>query len=250
MTYRDRLYKTYFDTHFSQLGERNEQDTCRVEEDIEAQLARFLPEDPAARILDIGCGTGALLLYLQRKGYRQIQGIDVSPQQVEESRRTGLLCVEQAEGADYLGRHVEGFDLIVAFDVLEHLGKEEVLAFLDAAYKALRPKGKLVLRTVNGAGLLAGRIIYGDFSHECAFTQVSLGQVLRVAGFSDLSFAPAYAASLKRGWRGWLRYSLWKVFEQIIKLYMHSTTGSGILRSGHIWTEEIIAMAEKSPARG
>jgi len=249
MEYRDRLYKTYFDSHYSQLGERSGQDLRRSEEDIADQLAGSLPADPTARILDLGCGTGALLLFLKRKGYQQIHGIDASPQQVEQARRAGLPCVEEAEGIAYLGRHPEGFDLIVAFDVLEHLGKGEVLALLDAAHKALKPGGRLVLRTVNGAGLLAGRIIYGDFSHECAFTQVSLGQVLRVAGFSDLSFAPAYAASLKRGWRGWLRYSLWKFFEQVIKLYMHSTTGSGILHSGHIWTEEIIAMAEKSPAR-
>jgi 2-polyprenyl-3-methyl-5-hydroxy-6-metoxy-1,4-benzoquinol methylase len=250
MSYRDRLFQTYFDTHYSQLGEKSAQDRLRSQEDIAAQLAAFLPKDYKASILDIGCGPGDVLLFLKEKGYQEICGIDVSPQQVEQARRAGLLCVEAADGVDYLGRHTAQFDLILAFDFLEHLGKEDVLVFLDAAHKALKPGGRLVLRTVNGAGLLAGRIIYGDFSHEVAFTQTSLGQVLRVAGFSNLGFAPAYAASLKRGWRGWLRYALWKVFEQMIKLYMHSTTGSGILRSGHIWTEEIIASAEKPPARG
>ena len=73
---------------------------------------------------------------------------------------------------------------------------------------------------------------------------------MRVAGFCEVQFAAAYPVSLTRGWRGWLRHALWKFFEQLIKLYMHSTTGSGILHSGHIWTEEMIATAQKASGVG
>jgi len=46
-----------------------------------------IPEDKNARILDIGCGDGKFLFFLQQNGYSAIEGVELSSQQAEEARK-------------------------------------------------------------------------------------------------------------------------------------------------------------------
>ena len=45
--------------------------------------------DPTLRIIDVGCGTGLVGLELFRKGYSQIDGLDLSPGMIAEAKKTG-----------------------------------------------------------------------------------------------------------------------------------------------------------------
>jgi 2-polyprenyl-3-methyl-5-hydroxy-6-metoxy-1,4-benzoquinol methylase len=49
----------------------------------------WLPADPSAPILDIGCGSGQLLYFLREQGYSQAVGIDRDQAQVEVGRSLG-----------------------------------------------------------------------------------------------------------------------------------------------------------------
>jgi SAM-dependent methyltransferase len=103
-------------------------------------LSHWLPPSPGRRILDIGCGTGAMLELLQTFG--QVEGLDFSPQALDHCRRRIGTTVELHEGAfpDYLpvGRL---YDVITAFDVLEHLANPAVA--LRRMRRALVSKGML-----------------------------------------------------------------------------------------------------------
>src|SRR5438105_9531837 len=46
-------------------------------------IKRYFPSDRRARIMDLGCGKGALLAQLRDQGYEYLFGVDVSPSQVE-----------------------------------------------------------------------------------------------------------------------------------------------------------------------
>ena len=48
-----------------------------------------------------------------------------------------------------LQEHVEEFDLILMLHVLEHVTKDETIAFLQAVRGALKPHGKLVVEVPN-----------------------------------------------------------------------------------------------------
>ncbi len=52
-------------------------------------LAEYLP-DSSAEILDIGCGTGLTCVYLAKKGYSSLDGIDLSPDMVRVAGERGI----------------------------------------------------------------------------------------------------------------------------------------------------------------
>ena len=52
-------------------------------------LDKFLP-DKNARIFDIGCGTGLTCTFMQQQGYRNLDGIDLSPDMVRVAQDRGI----------------------------------------------------------------------------------------------------------------------------------------------------------------
>jgi 2-polyprenyl-3-methyl-5-hydroxy-6-metoxy-1,4-benzoquinol methylase len=83
-------------------------------------------------------------------------------------------------------RRQDTFDLITGFDVIEHLHKPEVLRFLDAAFRALRPGGRLVLQTPNADSPWGTMHRYNDFTHEVCFNPNALSRLLKLAGFDQV----------------------------------------------------------------
>jgi predicted TPR repeat methyltransferase len=92
--------------------------------DTPLQLARFLQRqgaDAAARVLDLGCGTGLLATHLARPG-RVIDGVDLSPRMLERARAKGLYSeLHAAEIGEFLRATHEAWDLIVATDVFIYI---------------------------------------------------------------------------------------------------------------------------------
>src|SRR5688500_14420278 len=102
---RDRLYDSYRSTHV----EREPQG--RGAPALRRNIMARLPADPRARILDLGCGDGELLLLLRERGYRDVEGIDVSVEQVERARARGLDVV-RADALAFLASAGERYDAI------------------------------------------------------------------------------------------------------------------------------------------
>jgi SAM-dependent methyltransferase len=94
---------------------------------------------PGARILDVGCGTGATTLGLRRFG--SVAGLDLGRRALELARARGL-AVAQASAAR-LPVRPGAFDLVLALDVLEHL--DDDVAAAREMRQALRPGGHLLV---------------------------------------------------------------------------------------------------------
>src|SRR5262249_16540690 len=90
MDYRQRLFQHYVTTHFAALREISIDACERHRTTFRAYFQHLLPEDKGAKILDIGCGYGPFLYFLQKEGYRNICGVDISPEQVEAARQLGI----------------------------------------------------------------------------------------------------------------------------------------------------------------
>jgi len=110
---------------------------------IVAALARHRPQPvPGLAVLDAGCGTGLLAAAL-RPHARTLTGVDLSPEMLEQARRRDLYDeLEAVELTAFLTGNRDGFDLIVAADVLCYFGTLEPV--LSAAAAALRPGGRLL----------------------------------------------------------------------------------------------------------
>jgi SAM-dependent methyltransferase len=99
-----------------------------------------LPEGARARILDVGCGTGANLEMLARFG--DAEGVDISEDALQFCRARGLTRV-RAGAAESLPYPDAQFDLVTALDVVEHLDDDR--AGLSEMRRVLRPGGRALL---------------------------------------------------------------------------------------------------------
>ncbi|MCI0557763.1 MAG: class I SAM-dependent methyltransferase, partial [Nitrososphaera sp.] len=142
-------------------------------------LQHLKPDDP---ILELGCGPGHVLEFLAKHGFQNIEGIDISPEQVELARARGL----RAKAADvfrFLSTGKKSYAAVIAVDFVEHFTQQELLKLFPLVFKALRSGGILLLQTPNAQGLFPGQVIYGDLTHRTIFAQDSLQHILSLAGF-------------------------------------------------------------------
>jgi 2-polyprenyl-3-methyl-5-hydroxy-6-metoxy-1,4-benzoquinol methylase len=177
-----------YDQHYRRLGNVQPSLDAIGHSTAKRQLeAAWLPQDMNAAILDIGCGWGNLLLSLWAAGRRNLYGVDISRPMYDlavHSLPEGikLAC---ADSVDYLKENIGRFDLITIFDVIEHMPVERAITLLQGCKDALRPSGRVVIRTPNMANLLAQYILYSDVTHVQGYSEWSLYQLLDLAGFSS-----------------------------------------------------------------
>lgn len=108
-----------------------------------AVLEKYYPRGGSLRILDAGCGTGAVIHYLQ--DYGQPTGVDLVHYALHLARQRGqerLACASVTE----LPFGTAGFDLVTSIDVLTMLDKGLDETALREFNRVLVPGGRLVLR--------------------------------------------------------------------------------------------------------
>jgi len=240
MEYRSLLYEAYVSTHFAHVREISPEAVERQRKTLRHYFGRLLPQDRGARILEFGCGYGVFLHFLRREGYQNVEGVEISPEQVELARRLGIPNVTCADGVAFLQDRPERYDCVVAIDVLDHFPKGQVFDVLRAVRNALRPEGRLIVQAVNGSGPLAGRLRYGDFTHEFALTPDSARQLLGAAGFKDIRIFGT--DPFVHGFRSLVRVLAWKTIKAVLWVYLVAETG---VTRGHILTQNVIAVAWK-----
>jgi 2-polyprenyl-3-methyl-5-hydroxy-6-metoxy-1,4-benzoquinol methylase len=182
--YRASLYVSYRETHYEAFNPGDAASRRAIAESYDLTFRAYLPVDLDSRILDVGCGSGFLLEWLQDRGYRNVHGIDLSTDQVKYCQSRGL-ALEEAEALIFLEEH-PGIDLVILTDILEHLRKDEAITLVSAAHKALNPGGALLIRTPNASSLIATTERWIDLTHELLYTEHSMHQLLRVCGFNDI----------------------------------------------------------------
>ena len=113
----------------------------------------------ARRVLDLGCGEGALLSTLMKeRTFERIVGVDVAHRALEiAARRLRLdrLPAPQRErirllhgSLTYRDRRIEGYDAAAVVEVIEHLDAARLAAFERAVFEFARPQ-TVVITTPN-----------------------------------------------------------------------------------------------------
>jgi 2-polyprenyl-3-methyl-5-hydroxy-6-metoxy-1,4-benzoquinol methylase len=139
-------------------------------------------------ILDLGCGYGSFLFFLQSNGYKNVAAVDLSSEEIDICKRFFKSYQFYKEDIfKFINDTQEKFDVIYMSHVLEHIKKENLFAFLEGVKKILKDDGIFVIIVPNSAAYFnsaANR--YGDLTHEIGFTDLSLRQALKVANFSNI----------------------------------------------------------------
>ena len=145
----------WYETLFANYGETYDKEPFTQGTVGEVDFVeRELGADRAKRILDIGCGTGRHAIELARRGYR-VTGIDLSEGQLRRAREkaTAAGVTVEFQRRDATQPHYrQEFDAAImfcegAFPLMETDAKNH--AVLVHAAAALRPRGKLLLTTLN-----------------------------------------------------------------------------------------------------
>jgi SAM-dependent methyltransferase len=96
----------------------------------------------AGRLLELGCAYGFFLQEAAR--YFEVAGIELASEAAEHGRRAGLNILSGSASAESL-RQIGHVDVIVLFDVIEHL--PEPRETLDLCRQHLNPGGIIVITT-------------------------------------------------------------------------------------------------------
>ena len=109
--------------------------------------------DPAenARVLEIGCGWGALAAHLAREAGARVDGITLSPSQLAFARdmiaREGLAGRVDLRLEDY--RDTRGaYDRIVSIEMIEAVGESYWPSYFGALRDRLKPGGRAVIQAI------------------------------------------------------------------------------------------------------
>ena len=188
MNKRNELFEHYLSQHLSSNLDMTRKRLSREFDQFHRNLGTLLPMDKSANILEIGFGTGYLLKYLLSINFTNLHGVEICKEEVDYVKETIHSGVELVNDTpEFLHRNRDQYDLILAFDVLEHIPKDEVVNFLKAVKTSLKPGGKFIARVPNSANPFNVQNFFHDFTHEVFYNSESLEHVLSIAGFSDAS---------------------------------------------------------------
>lgn len=243
MSYQQRLYDNYVSSNkkfLRNLSPDPKHQDFRNIINLRRAMKNWLQDiSRDGKVLDVACGEGNLLSTLEAEDFENLYGVDISPEQVARAQEKfpQVIC---SDALSYLEKCPNTFNLITAFDILEHFPKSKALTFLDLIHNALKPGGCLILQLPNGDSPLAGGVIYGDFTHEVTYTTVSLRHVLISCGFESIEFQEhgPQPTSLK----GAIRCFLWSGLRQAIRGFHLIETGG---ESTGVYTRVMRAVAVK-----
>jgi 2-polyprenyl-3-methyl-5-hydroxy-6-metoxy-1,4-benzoquinol methylase len=156
--------------------------------------------DERLRVLEIGFGNGAFASWVMSQGWMFV-GTEIDRELVVRARAKGW----DAHYADErLADIASGkqFDLVVAFDVLEHLTLPEIVNLLVSVKSLLAPNGKFLARFPSGDSPFSRAMQYGDLTHRSVIgsgivTQLALQTGLRVVQIRAPAF-PLFGLGIKR----------------------------------------------------
>lgn len=160
-----------------------------------AQLAKIdhiltkLQLRPGERLLDIGCGWGALVMRAAEKFGAHCHGVTLSEQQfdlaTERIREAGLahrVTIELRDYRDLLPEFEGRFDKISSVGMFEHVGRKHLVEYFDIVRRLLRDGGLALNHGITSTDPFDGATPFGggDFINQYVFPHGELPHISTV----------------------------------------------------------------------
>ena len=155
-----------------------------------AQLIERLALRPGDRVLEIGCGWGALAARMATVTKTPVTAISLSEPQLAWARQhtpAGAVCFEHRDYRDVTGT----FDAVVSVEMVEAVGAAYWPQFLDCVAKSLKPGGRAAIQYITiRDDLFEAYAASADFIQTYVFPG---GMLLRESAFRRLAEARGLA---------------------------------------------------------
>jgi SAM-dependent methyltransferase len=179
-----------------------------------------LPAEGKLRILELGFGNGRFLAWAVSEGHYTV-GVEINERLVHRAKEHGFHASTSLTNlADDSSRP---FDLIAAFDVLEHIDRDHLIEFLRQLRPCAHEGTRLLFRFPNADNPFALYLQNGDLTHRTAIGSKMIRQIAELAGYHLVAVrrpvTPLAGASLLRRVKllaGWpVRLAIGLVFRYV-----------------------------------
>ena len=167
-------WKTWGDSEFGNLS-KNE--TVYFDSEIRRTRSAF---PSGAKVLEIGFGNGNFLAFGREKGW-DISGTEVNEALVRVAQDRGFSATHAGDLSSFPD---DAYDLIVAFDVLEHIPQDELPDMILEIKRVLKKDGFFIARFPNGDSPFGLMNQNGDVTH---ITAIGSGKVHYFAAKTDMA---------------------------------------------------------------
>lgn len=191
----------------------------------EAELARARLDLAAPLdVLELGFGNGSFAGWARSRGFAYA-GSELSPELRARATDAGFRAYDADFERMFAELGPESLDLVVAFDVLEHMELGELESLLESARRALRPGGCVLARVPSGDSPFGRAIYHGDLTHRCALGSSAVAQLAATHGFrlDDVGppRLPLRGVGVRRAVRRGLVLLAQKVIGRVINVVFH-----------------------------
>ena len=140
-------------------------------------IRRALGSRDPKRVLELGFGNGNFLGYCRHRGW-QADGIEAIDELQARARHAGFDVHASVRDVPTS----TSYDLVAAFDVLEHMCYADAEALLMELKSHLAPGGAIILRVPNGDSPFGRVHQYGDHTHLEVYGESKLRQLGKPLG--------------------------------------------------------------------
>ena len=169
----------------------------------------FIPPNADARILDVGCGNGKMLGYLQRKTGAHISGFDYSQAAIRTAQR---LFPDRSDFREGIIGQIDypeaAFDVIISMDTMYFA--DDMTAFASQIKRWLKPggtffagytEGELMPRTENAhTSVLAGALRANGMPYEATDITPQTYDLLRCKRQAAMKHQDDFESEGNRRW--------------------------------------------------
>ena len=184
-------------------------------------------------VLEIGCGTGLFLRYLEACEYREIVGIDM-----DENLADALGDLKRSEiylddVTSVLKNKLANrkFDRIVLLDVAEHLQLDVLVSLMRLLGDHINNDGRLLLRVPNIESPWGLKIFYGSFDHV---TPLGPGRMYELGVMTNWSCEGVFPQEPNR------------VLRRLKERLLNKLMGAFLSYHPDIWTANLLAVYTKN----
>jgi len=167
---------------------------------FDSELGSILRQCQVHRVLEIGFGEGTFLGFCKAKGFK-VTGVELSQSLIAVAQSAGYEVVH----SDNMQTLSAGeFDLVVAFDVIEHIEGDQILDFFRALAGLMSANGRILVRFPNADSWLGNVNQNGDITHVAAVGYQKLVYIAQQTGLQIEEFR----AERRRGFASGLIFGL------------------------------------------